>query len=360
MLGRLGRQGLHTQLLRAVERAQHASAMDRRHYNAAIRGLVGLGAPHAESLRLLQRMRADGFTPDRTSYTAALCVLASGGRWAEAARLLTAMAADGYAPEAAAYNLAIDAHARCGRSTDALRLLREMESQGEMESPQSSPGPLAYSMVISASGGRGELARTCELWEELRAVHGEDSEEALVARLAAPLPAEQRCRVLSACGASVAALERLGQWDGALRRFTLLRAFRLAGSSSGFNGAIRALGRATPSWLRPLRLELYSEMEELGLDPDAHAHAAARHELQRGGPLAAERTARVRVREARDEARAEARAARAATATGVGSDHACDHGGLAWPPLRYGKLGRGQSGRQGEGRVPLTLPLTRT
>ena len=51
---------MHAQLLCAVECAQQASAMDRLHYNAAIRGLVGLGAPHEEALRLLQLMRADG------------------------------------------------------------------------------------------------------------------------------------------------------------------------------------------------------------------------------------------------------------------------------------------------------------
>ena len=84
VLGRLGRQGLHAQLLWEVDRAQQAGAMDRRHYNAAvsshlepppqpnlqpdphspppplqIRGLVSLGAPHEEALRLLQRMGQD-------------------------------------------------------------------------------------------------------------------------------------------------------------------------------------------------------------------------------------------------------------------------------------------------------------
>ena len=39
--------------------------------------------------------------------------------------------------------------------------------------------------------------------------------------LAGSRPAEHRCRVLSACGASVAALGRTGQWEGALRRFKL-------------------------------------------------------------------------------------------------------------------------------------------
>ena len=98
MLGRLGRQGLHAQLLWEVDRAQQAGAMDRRHYNAAvrsnlepppdahlqpdphapppplqIRGLMGRrGAPHEEALRLLQRMGADGIEPDRTSYTVQL------------------------------------------------------------------------------------------------------------------------------------------------------------------------------------------------------------------------------------------------------------------------------------------------
>ena len=92
VLGRLGRQGLHAQLLWEVDRAQQAGAMDRRHYNAAvrsnleppprphlqpdphspppplqIRGLVSVGAPHEEALRLLQRMGADGIEPDRTS-----------------------------------------------------------------------------------------------------------------------------------------------------------------------------------------------------------------------------------------------------------------------------------------------------
>ena len=36
VLGRLGRQGMHTQLLREVGRAQQAGAMDLRHYNAAV------------------------------------------------------------------------------------------------------------------------------------------------------------------------------------------------------------------------------------------------------------------------------------------------------------------------------------
>ena len=232
-----------------------------------IRGFVGLGAPHEEALRLLQQMGADGIAPDRTSYTAALCVFASGGHSVEAARLLMAMAAAGFAPESAAYTLAIDAHARRGLLAPALQLLREMPRC------DISPDLLAYSLVISAAGRRGELStaetgsqadrETCRLWEELRAVHGEGSEEALVEELAGSRPAEHRCRVLSACGASVAALQRTGQWDGALRRFTLLRANRLAASSVGFNAAIRALGCATPRWLRPLRLELYFEMEQV-------------------------------------------------------------------------------------------------
>ena len=157
----------------------------------------------------------------------------------------------------------------------------------------------------------------------------------LVEELAGSRPAEHRCRVLRACGASVAALERTGQWDAALRRFTLLRAYSLAASSVGFNAAIRALGCATPSWLRPLRIELYLEMEQLGLEPDAHAHAAALRELEGGGPLAAERTARVRV----------ALDACAAATASAGSDA---QGGLAWPPLRYGKLGREQSTEHAE------------
>ena len=70
--------------------------------------------------------------------------------------------------------------------------------------------------------------------------------QALVSKMAGTQPTEHRCRVLSACGASVDALERLGQWEGALRRFTLLRANRLAASSAGFNAAIRALDRARP------------------------------------------------------------------------------------------------------------------
>ena len=97
VLGRLGRQGLHAQLLWEVDRAQQAGTMDRRHYNAAvrstlepppqphlqpdphspppplqIRGLVSLGAPHEEALRLLPRMGADGIEPNRTSYTVQL------------------------------------------------------------------------------------------------------------------------------------------------------------------------------------------------------------------------------------------------------------------------------------------------
>ena len=169
-----------------------------------IRGFVGLGAPHEEALRLLQQMGADGIAPDRTSYTAALCVFASGGHSVEAARLLMAMAAAGFAPESAAYTLAIDAHARRGLSAAALQLLREMPRC------DISPDLLAYSLVISAAGRRGELStaetgsqadrETCRLWEELRAVHGEGSEEALVEELAGSRPAEHRCRVLSACG----------------------------------------------------------------------------------------------------------------------------------------------------------------
>ena len=154
--------------------------------------------------------------------------------------------------------------------------------------------------------------------------------------LAGSRPAEHRCRVLRACGASVAALERTGQWDVALRRFTLLRAYSLAASSVGFNAAIRALGCVTPSWLRPLRLELYFEMQQLGLEPDAHAHAAALSELEGGGPLAAERTARVRM----------ALDACAAATASAGSDA---QGGLAWRPLRYGKLGR--DGEQSTGHA---------
>ena len=42
VLGRLGRQGLHAQLLREVDRAQQAGAMDRRHYNAAVSSDLGL------------------------------------------------------------------------------------------------------------------------------------------------------------------------------------------------------------------------------------------------------------------------------------------------------------------------------
>ena len=44
VLGRLGRQGLHAQLLREVDRAQQAGAMDRRHYNAAVSSDLGLSA----------------------------------------------------------------------------------------------------------------------------------------------------------------------------------------------------------------------------------------------------------------------------------------------------------------------------
>ena len=151
--------------------------------------------------------------------------------------------------------------------------------------------------------------------------------------------------MLSACGASVAALGRTGQWEGALRRFTLLRANGLAASSVGFNAAIRALGRVTPSWLRPLRLELYLEMEQLALDPDAHAHAAALSELERGGPLAAERTARVRM----------ALDARAPTTARASSDGQ-GQGGLVWPPLRYGKLVREHSTHAEKDKVPLREP----
>ena len=120
-----------------------------------------------------------------------------------------------------------------------------------------------------------------------------------------------------------------------------LRAKGLAASSEGFNAAIRALGRVAPSWLRPLRLELYLEMEQLELAPDAHAHAAALSELERGGPLAAERTARVRM------------ALDAPTTARASSD---GQGGLAWPPLRSGKLGREQSTRAEKEKVPLREP----
>ena len=120
-----------------------------------------------------------------------------------------------------------------------------------------------------------------------------------------------------------------------------MRANGLAASSEGFNAAIRALGRVAPSWLRPLRLELYLQMEQLALAPDAHAHAAALSELERGGPLAAERTARVRM------------ALDAPTTARASSD---GQGGLAWPPLRYGKLGREQSTRAEKEKVPLREP----
>ena len=88
-------------------------------------------------------------------------------------------------------------------------------------------------------------------------------------------------------------------------------------------------------------LIFYLQMEELALAPDAHAHAAALSELERGGPLAAERTARVRM------------ALDAPTTARASSD---GQGGLAWPPLRYGKLGREQSTRAEKQKVPLREP----
>ena len=50
----------------------HSDPHSHLHPQPQIRGLVGLGAPHAEALQLLQRMGVDGIEPDRTSYTVQL------------------------------------------------------------------------------------------------------------------------------------------------------------------------------------------------------------------------------------------------------------------------------------------------
>ena len=106
VLTKLGRSGRTATLLDVLDwmRKEESAArgIDRRHFNAAIRGLVGAQEAPNAAVRLLQLMRDDGFAPNRTSYTAAMCALASRGSWQEAAQLLDAMRAAGFEPEVTA------------------------------------------------------------------------------------------------------------------------------------------------------------------------------------------------------------------------------------------------------------------
>ena len=86
------------------------------------------------------------------------------------------------------------------------------------------------------------------------------------------------------------------------------------------------------------RLAHYDEMLELGLTPDAAAHAAALRELERGGAHHAARAASVRAALA---------AARRQPRGGECGDEVGGEGPASvWPPLRYGKQG-GEQTRHG-------------
>ena len=276
-------------------------------YGAAI-AACSAAARWKEAVEVLDSMEAAGVTPDVVCYSSCISALGRGDRCDEALGLLSKLEQHATVrPNTIAYNAAISACERSGRWVDALRLFESMRSRGA----ECAPNTVSLNAAISACEKGGQWQKAMELLEgygsetSASSSLGRDAASYTAAMsalstsarlIADPSESElqdvgERARGLleriEAAGirpdaatynAAISALEKAGQWQGALELYRQMSSRHgLSPNVVTFNALMQALGAAGRV---AEGFELLEEFDEAGYANTTWSYSVHRTLLQ--------------------------------------------------------------------------------